>query len=300
MSRAIFQPLTLGTAQLGMRYGIANVDGQPAPDEAERILAAARDGFGFLDTAAAYGDSELVLGRLLPTVDPGHRFRIVSKIAPGLAIGRWLPELEGSLKRLDRPCLDGWLLHHESDFSRLLEGGRQVVAEALQAGLIQGFGVSCYTPEMALSAVEIPEVTILQVPASVFDRRFLSEAILAALGRKSGFLFVRSVFLQGICLMSPEAVPARVPGGREAVRRLDDFCRRHDMERKSFCLHYLNHLLGGVPHSLIVGAETARQVAEIHAAVTAPPPEAAVYACWEREQPQGGVELVNPLLWKRD
>jgi aryl-alcohol dehydrogenase-like predicted oxidoreductase len=300
MSLGCFQPLTLGTAQLGMHYGIANVDGQPDPQEAVRILETARAGFGFLDTAAAYGDSESVLGQWLPRVDPGQGFRIVSKIAPGSAVEQWRPELEESLKRLGRSSLFGWLLHHESDFPRLHAGGREVVAEALRAGFIQGFGVSCYTPEMAVAALAIPEVTILQVPASVFDRRFLSEAILAALKRRSGFLFVRSVFLQGVCLMPPDVVPAKVPGGSLAVARLEAFCRRHDLERKNFCLHYLNHLLDGVPHSLIVGAETARQVGEIQLALRTPPPDPDVFSSWEREQPQAAVELVNPLLWKRD
>ena len=97
MSLGCFQPLTLGTAQLGMHYGIANVDGQPDPQEAVRILETARAGVGFLDTAAADGDSESVLGQWLPRVDPGQGFRIVSKIAPGSAVEQWRPELEESL-----------------------------------------------------------------------------------------------------------------------------------------------------------------------------------------------------------
>lgn len=55
--------LALGTAQFGMRYGVANRVGQVPAGEARRILERARTaGMDTLDTAAAYGASETLLG----------------------------------------------------------------------------------------------------------------------------------------------------------------------------------------------------------------------------------------------
>ena len=58
--------LTLGTVQFGMNYGIANTQGKPSFEKVCGILAAAyENGIRFLDTAAGYGDSEIVLGKAL-------------------------------------------------------------------------------------------------------------------------------------------------------------------------------------------------------------------------------------------
>ena len=55
--------LALGTAQFGLAYGINNKSGQTQLSEVQSILSEAkRCGVDTLDTAAAYGQSEEVLG----------------------------------------------------------------------------------------------------------------------------------------------------------------------------------------------------------------------------------------------
>lgn len=56
-------PLTLGTVQLGVPYGVANRSGQPDVEHANKILAAAWDGgITCFDTASIYGSAERLLG----------------------------------------------------------------------------------------------------------------------------------------------------------------------------------------------------------------------------------------------
>ena len=53
----------LGTAQLGMKYGICNSHGQPDEQECLSIVETAwNSGIRFFDTAQAYQESEKVLG----------------------------------------------------------------------------------------------------------------------------------------------------------------------------------------------------------------------------------------------
>lgn len=299
MSTSGFQPLTLGTVQLGLPYGIANSTGQPDLEQARQILeTAGRCGFGYLDTAAAYGTSETVIGSLRRTVDPENKLKLISKIPVDLPLDEWPRQLQSSLEKLRCSYLDGWLLHHERDFPRLKPDALAIIAEARRAGLVKSFGVSCYNVEIAMAALKIPEVTMLQVPANVFDRRFLSDELLALLRDRQGFLTVRSVFLQGVCLMKPGEVPARVPGGQEAVRVLHEFCQVHDLTPQAFSLHYLNHRLRDTAHSLIVGVETVMQLAELVRCIESPAPDEAVFAAWEERSPQSPIELVNTLLWR--
>ena len=57
--------LAIGTAQFGLDYGVSNVAGRTPSTQVQSILDRARlAGIDTLDTAAAYGDSEQVLGRI--------------------------------------------------------------------------------------------------------------------------------------------------------------------------------------------------------------------------------------------
>lgn len=300
MSASAFQPLTLGTVQLGLAYGIANTSGQPDHDQARQILTAAlRGGVAYLDTAPGYGTSEVTIGELRPQVDPTGVFHIVSKVAAGQDPAQWGAQLETSLQRLRCDSLHTWLLHDENDLARVDANVVAMIEAAKRAGKLGAFGVSCYSPSVAKAALRTPVVTALQVPANVFDRRFLSDELLDLLRERSGFLFVRSVFLQGLCLMSPEQAPARVPRAFEAVKTLRDFCAAHAITPQAFCLHYVNHRLRGVPHSLIVGVEKAAQLQELIAATHTPAPSSDIFEEWNVRWPESPLELVNPALWNR-
>ena len=115
--------LILGTAQLGMDYGIANTSGKPGEElSLDIIKTALRAGITVFDTASSYGDSEDMLGRFLSKEKDlvKGEVEIVSKlpkIGPSLDI-----DLEGilniirehvlgSIKRLGVDKIDVYLLH---------------------------------------------------------------------------------------------------------------------------------------------------------------------------------------------
>ncbi|MEK7411133.1 MAG: aldo/keto reductase [Actinomycetota bacterium] len=57
--------ITLGTAQFGYSYGIANRTGKIGIEAGREILTLARQhGVHTLDTAIAYGDAEAMLGEI--------------------------------------------------------------------------------------------------------------------------------------------------------------------------------------------------------------------------------------------
>ena len=58
--------LVLGTAQLGLNYGIANVIGKPTEKQALEIMKyAVENGINYFDTAHSYGNSEIIIGKFL-------------------------------------------------------------------------------------------------------------------------------------------------------------------------------------------------------------------------------------------
>ncbi len=204
--------LGLGSVQFGLDYGIANPAGKTAPTEVAAILAlAAENGITVLDTAAAYGNSETVLGRAMP---PGPNFRIVSKtrnFGPS-AVGQdaaaaLRADFNKSLERLGVERLYGLLLHHCDDL--FLPGGERLLAAMValkEGGLVEKIGVSVYQRRQIEEVMAGSPIDLLQIPVNVLDQRLTADDLLASISAAGVEIHARSAFLQGLLLMPPEKV----------------------------------------------------------------------------------------------
>ena len=73
----------LGTAQLGMSYGIANKIGKPDYKTAENIIKTAWSlGIREFDTAQGYAESEQILGKVFSSLGINNRVSVISKLHP--------------------------------------------------------------------------------------------------------------------------------------------------------------------------------------------------------------------------
>lgn len=290
-------PLALGTAQLGMPYGVANRSGQPDAAEARAIVAAAwRAGVRWFDTAEAYGESEEVVGRCLRELGVAAEARVVGKLhpeTPPAAAGEIRARVEASFATLGVPRLAGLLLHREE----LLESWDGCLGETLLAlrdgGRVARLGVSVYGVDAARRALDEPAMEILQLPLNVFDRRMHRSGVLERAARQGRRVFVRSVYLQGLALMDPEKLPAGMELARDAVVAYRAFCRERGVDRRAFALAYVRQR---APRAcLVVGAESRAQVEE-NARLLRQAAEVDVEA-WDRRWPEDRPELVNPARW---
>jgi aryl-alcohol dehydrogenase-like predicted oxidoreductase len=206
MTEAAFrQKLALGTAQLGLAYGINNTQGRPDDATAAAVLSAAQAaGLRLLDTAAAYGDSELRLGQWLSRQPPGS-FEVVTKVAAAAPAVVRAAVLSG-LARLQQPAVYGVLFH---DFSALQQqpAAWQGLQQSRAAGLVSRIGVSLYHPWQAQWLLDRKgwDLDLVQVPLNVLDQRF--GAVLPALAARGVEVHVRSAFLQGLLLRPLATLP---------------------------------------------------------------------------------------------
>ena len=104
--------LALGTAQFGLPYGIANQAGQVSRKEVSAMLQlAVSNGIDTLDTAIAYGESEVALGQA-----GTQGFNVVTKL-PALPddcldVISWVMEqVDASFTRLGVSSVYALLLH---------------------------------------------------------------------------------------------------------------------------------------------------------------------------------------------
>ncbi len=205
--------LGLGTVQFGLDYGVSNQSGRPGEAEVAAILARAAEGqVGYIDTAPTYGNAEVLVGRHLPA---RHRLRIVTKTPPiaeeriearhGILL---LESVATSLERLKVGALHGLLIHHAGD---LAKPGWQYIVDALAETHARGWvartGASIYDAGQ-LDLVEsrfTPQ--LVQMPLNALDQRPIVSGALARLKAKNIEIHARSVFLQGLLLMEPKALP---------------------------------------------------------------------------------------------
>lgn len=210
---ANFSRLGLGTVQFGLNYGVANVNGQLAASEISRILLrAASVGVQVLDTAAAYGESEQVLGQCL---EASMDFRLITKTIPlrQAAIGtnelhKISEAFEGSLSKLRRSQVDTLMVHHAEDL--LVQGGNAIflkLKEWKAAGQIKKIGVSVYDRQQIDQLFERFDFDVVQLPFSVYDQRLLQDGTLARLACAGVEIHARSIFLQGVLLMPSAKLP---------------------------------------------------------------------------------------------
>jgi len=290
--------LCLGTAQLGMDYGVANRTGRPGLDEAERIVARAWEaGVRWFDTAQAYGDSESRLGEVFRRLGIAGEVRVVSKLAPGLDPGRRVGvqrALDESRERLGVKSLAAWLLHRSEALDRWESGLGSCVREALASGAIGAFGLSVYHPDEVLRARGLPEATAFQCPGNALDRRFADPALFP----KERMLFYRSVYLQGLLLLDPEEVGRRLPPGRPAAERLRGHAReaRVSLPALLLALSPATELEG----FLVVGVETEAQMGENLERIRESASEEvrAAAAAWIARAREWPLELIDPSRWK--
>lgn len=283
--------LTLGTVQFGLDYGVSNSAGRTPPEEVRRILAAARSaGIDALDTAAAYGQSEAVLGEI--GVENWH---VVSKVPPWRDSagdgGRWVDShLRRSLDRLGRQRLDALLLHRAEDI--LKPGGDAIVAALRQArddGRVGRIGYSIYAPDQLPALLAAMPPDLVQAPLNVLDQRLLASGWLDRLHDVGIEVHTRSAFLQGLLLMAPAARPPAFARWRERWRAWDACVAGHGGSAPAACLGFLKACPG--IGRIVIGVDHTAHLEQLLAAwAAAVPVDAAALACTD-------TQLIDPSKW---
>ncbi len=308
-SRAIPE-LVLGTAQLGMAYGIANRSGRPEPEQARTIVRTAiAHGAAWLDTARGYGDSEQVLGDAL-TGGWQSRVEVITKLstltdcppeASPEVVGTFVDcSLYQSCHALRVTTLDVVMLHRATQFDTWDGAVWERLLHHRQRGLIRCLGVSVQTPEELSRALAVEAVAFIQLPMNLLDHRWregIGEIVRAKV-RRPLIVHVRSALLQGL-LASDSLVlwrRAHCPDAGRVLEWLDESARRFaDGDRVRLCLNYVvsQSWVDGV----VVGMETLEQLHQNLVRLDTARLTADQIDEIERGRPSVAEQTLNPVTW---
>jgi len=290
---AVSNRFILGTAQFGLRYGVANRTGVIERGEGAEILNLAwSEGVDTLDTAAAYGESELRLGEI-----GTKRWRIVSKV-PAVPEGvtdaaSWVRNcIARSLKSLGTTSLYGLLLHQPGQLlGPMGDALHRGLLEAKDRGEVTKVGISIYAPEDLDALWPHFKFDLVQGPMNIFDRRLSSSGWLSKLRRAGAEVHIRSIFLQGLLLMEPSMRPARFDAWRHLWDQWDRWRKETSVTALQACIGFV--LSQPDVDGIVVGVDSLRHfqgILEAATAVPVPPPE---------HLQTDDIELINPARWSQ-
>ena len=254
--------ICLGTAQLGMAYGICNVAGKPSLEESRTILKTAlENGITTFDTAPAYGDSEKVLGQCLSEF--GQETVLISKLprldwrlGPEEIASQIRGILQASLANLVAVRLPICLFHHLNDMYARERLAARELHSLRNKGWVEKIGASIYTPEEAETCLRNPACEVIQVPFNAADKRLLEMEFFSRAKERNKLILVRSVFLQG--LFFKRDLPAELLDFEPFRQRIEALAESERMSVVELLLRYA--LSFEEIDSVIIGVDTIDQL----------------------------------------
>lgn len=299
MSSQVSSSLVLGTAQLGLPYGVANKTGQPNHAMVLEIIRIAwENGIREFDTAQDYGISEDVLGSALSTFGISKEVKVISKIDPELEhrdIKVMTGALDKSLEKLHVSSLFGLMLHKEELLYQWQNGLRDILRTFVASGKVRHLGVSVYSPDKALEALRVKEIDIIQVPSNMLDRRFEKAGVFKLAAEKNKQIYIRSVFLQGLILMDSKELPNNMSFARPVIEKIDTLSNRLNLTKHELALGYLKASLPDA--KLVIGVDTPEQIMEnIKSWKRGPAANLIPLVCEYFDQLDE--KILNPTLWR--
>lgn len=292
--------LVLGTAQLGLEYGIANRTGKPNVVTAAAIVQEAWNyGIRRFDTARGYGDSEVLLGKCLARMGVADQAQIITKMHPAVdPLDRQAVSLalEQSLARMQVPRVAGFMLHREEQLDYWPRGLGETLRGFVWEGRAGTIGASVYSPARALMALETEGIGMIQIPANLLDRRFLKAGVFETARRHGKQVYLRSIFLQGLLLLSTTELPEKMAYARLVLERLARLATDTGLSIQEMALIYLRDRYQEA--HIIFGAETPGQVRENCSLWIKGAPVNLLHQV-EEAFPAVEERILNPTLWPR-
>ena len=295
--------LCLGTVQFGVDYGIKELK-KPLPEDALKCLDyATQNGIAAIDTAAAYGTAEEIVGAFLKKHTlPRENLFISTKLLPNRLdcvkpqdyVRVIHEDLKNSLKILHTDYIDAYLLHSAryAFCPEILDA----LAVVTKEGLAKYAGVSVYDPQEVFACAKYANVSFVQMPYSIFDHRMKEHGVF-----KYGIdgcckIAIRSVFLQGLITLQKEKVTSYLEKAVPFLEKLDKFSKETGKSRIELAIGYVKRETG--VSYLVFGVDSQEQLAE-DIKIFENDLSEDLYIEMEKEFKGIQEDIVIPSLWKK-
>ncbi len=240
--------IALGTVQFGIDYGISNKLGKPDQHVVKQILDfALANEITTLDTASAYGDSELVLGNYGISY-----FKVITKFLPQEVEKGIESSFQDSLTKLKSKSVYGYLAHRADSIDVKTWS---FLKHLKKTGQVEKIGYSLQSVsefERANGKGFFPD--LIQVPFNLLDNRF--KKLCKKLSKQGVEIHSRSTFLQGLFFMNTE----ELQGLEEAIPVISELQNTHSNQLAQYLLNYV--LQQDFIDKVVIGVQSKEQLSQ--------------------------------------
>ena len=250
--------IILGSAQFGNKYGITNFKKTKISEIQKIILYSKTKGIKTIDTAQDYGKSEKILGKINI-----KDFKIITKIKFDKKKQNIEKLIFNSTKNLKNKKIYGVLFH--SSKSLLGKYGIQLFDEIIKLKkrkLINKIGISIYSPNEFFELKKKGfKFDIIQIPLSIFDKRFLKNDVLRKIKKTGSEIHARSIFLQGLLLQENKNIPSQFKKWKKSWNNWDYFILKNKFKKTNVCINFV--LQNKYINKIIIGFSSLKDIKEI-------------------------------------
>jgi len=244
--------LVLGTAQLDKNYSLSR-KGLSVNNFKRIIKYAKKNRSFFIDTALGYKNSEKVLSKF-----DLSSFKIITKFKNKKNL---VKKLLNSKKKLRIKKFYGVLFHDEK---KLLKQDPKEFLDLKKSlkdhNITFKIGVSVYTLKNLKLILKKFNIDLIQLPANVFDKRFLNKKLLKIFNQKKIQIFARSVFLKGV-LINKKFRNKRLSNFKTNFVNYERWLNKENISnQKYFCI---NFILANKINNIVIGFEDFNEYKEI-------------------------------------
>ena len=229
---------SLGTAQMGLKYGINNKRKIINLNKLKKILNQCNLlGIRNIDTAISYGDAEKKLGKV-----GVKNFKVTSKI-PFINLNKKQnikKYVIKSLSRLRLKQLDCLLIHDPKTLKnkKSLSDTLVQMEKLKKKKLINKIGVSITDFNDLNFLLNNFKIDVIQVPFNILDQRIKKS--LKKIERKKIEIEVRSIFLQGLLFKEKKFIKNMFKEYNFNWNKLNYFFNLNKLSKFSYIINYVN------------------------------------------------------------
>ena len=287
-----FNKFSLGTAQMGMKYGIVNKQKKISHTEFKKIInISKKSGITSLDTSSRYGDIENSIG-----LSKLKNWDISTKLPPAHLIKFkknkffYINFLKNSLKRLKCKTLYSLLIHRPSDLLSEKKYIFKALDEIRRTKKVKKIGLSLNTAD-EFNLIKKYPFDIIQTPLNFFDQRILDKRKINYLIKNKIEIQARSIFLQGLGLCDVKNLPSKFKKYKKYWIKRDKLLKSQKITSNELAINfvYQNDFID----KIIIGVDNIDQLKSLIKTKRKTLVNTKNYAILNKK-------IISPYLWKKN
>lgn len=249
--------LIIGTAQMGMKYGVNNQRGVIPKEEAFKILDyCKKSGIHTIDTAEIYGSAHQLIGDYHKH-HTAPLFEVITKIPNDLPVQDLYNRTIKYLDEIQIKELDTLLFHSFESYKKHMTQ-IDVINRLKDEGVVRNIGISIYTNQEFETVISDWNIDVIQFPFNLLDNYSRRGDLMVKAKEKGKILHSRSVFLQGLFF---KKLDINNPVGLKLKSELNDIqelSQQWDLELGKMALSYV--LSHDIIDKVLIGVDSLIQL----------------------------------------